>query len=104
MDDIAQSYDKHYEKYGRPFDEVVGHFVSLANKHKQLLLYSSDKHVPYYTSNCMALARQTTYRQLSEFPSESILQVSTKIMSALPEDTNRKGLVNVYLKLYVELR
>ena len=85
VDSLARQYDKKYEKYGRPYDEVIVHFVTLANKQKQLLLFSKQEGMTHYNGHYPSLCRYTTYRFLPEFPPESILQISNRLLSGMSE-------------------
>lgn len=93
-----------YDKYSKPYDEVIADFLALSRRRVQLLLYSSPGPAADFSKRFHYLRQETFFRWVEEVPAESILQVSSQLLEGgLPSEADRKSLTTVFLRIYAEL-
>ena len=69
-----------YEKYSKPYNEVIEDFIKISKKKIQFLFFSDKKSLANFHLDYHYLYQQTYLRIIEEFPSESILQISNQIL------------------------
>lgn len=82
---------------------VIEDFLTIAQRKIQFLFYSNSNKVLQFSKNHHYLHKNTSYRWVKEFPSESVLEISNRILETSSLDGDRQKTNSIFLKIYTEL-